>query len=361
VGTVPVNERATITNVTGEPITLGQGGVATRYDERTNFYGNQHQWGLIDTQDGFCWYDFRRQSFCFMNTTTELIPLNIAKGLASFFANTVNGDVIAENDNPLNGKGIASGHEPRFNRVWMTFKGLGVDDVTLRSRDFTAFFNLKDQIFAGFQEIAPGMMIEFNQKFLTVSPEIYPGIFTSTAYAIGDKVTESNDNYICILAYTSAGVPVLPSADPVHWFKTSSINEVYIHNTNAVGKFYNIIYAGKVSFVVNGQEDLEKIFENFRWSVRSGDGKFFSKVVVKTGTEQGTDDNIITDANKEYEFRNKGWVSNVPLDDITSERMQDYYMEVECTKDNRLNGSPVDSSDEKLILVSVKTWYRQAF
>lgn len=352
VGTVPVQERAQVTGAIGAPITLGEGGIATRYDERTNFYGNQHQWGLTETPEGFVWFDFRRKTLCYMDTGTEIIPLSILEGMHSFFNNTVVGPDIASNDNPVAGKGIAGGYEPRFKRVLMSFKGMSGG----RFADFTMMFDTIKKQFGGFMDIAPGLMTEFNNELYSIAPERYDPVGPLVTYSVGDLASEGNENFVCILAYTSAIIPIQPSADFTHWVRCSASNDIFIHNKSEIGRFYNIIYAGKVTFVVNAEVELEKIFENFRWK---GNDKFFTKVVTRTSSQQGTDDNI--SGSKEYEFRNKGWFSSVPLDDTNFDRMQDYYMEVECTKDNRVNGDPLLSSNEKMVLLSVKTWYRKAF
>ena len=57
VGYLPINERITVASALGAPTEIGVGGVMTRYDERTDFYGNQNTHGLIENPEGFVWVD----------------------------------------------------------------------------------------------------------------------------------------------------------------------------------------------------------------------------------------------------------------------------------------------------------------
>ena len=52
VGYLPIDERVTIPSVLGDPVQLGVGGVIDRFDEASDYFGNQHQFGLVDTPYG---------------------------------------------------------------------------------------------------------------------------------------------------------------------------------------------------------------------------------------------------------------------------------------------------------------------
>ena len=63
--------------------------------------------------------------------------------------------------------------------------------------------------------------------------------------------------------------------------------------------------------------------------------------------------------NPEYEYRNKKWFGSIPLAD--DGRLIGTYIDIKATKDNRLDGNPTVSSNERIVLRSLAVIYRKAY
>jgi hypothetical protein len=63
VGYIPIYERALTQNALGQPVQLGVGGLFERYDQLIDHIGNCNQFGLVESINGYHWYDARRKVF----------------------------------------------------------------------------------------------------------------------------------------------------------------------------------------------------------------------------------------------------------------------------------------------------------
>jgi hypothetical protein len=249
IGYIPVLERALTSNITGDPVTLGTGGVATRYDELRTFWGNQHKHGLCETENDFYWFDNRRKDFLMCTTTASLVEISVVKGLRSYLKNSVIG-AVALYDNPVYvdlgygssnfGAGIYSEFNGLFKEVIMTFKGVGpvTNGVYTNSGDFTIAFNTITKQFSGRYSFTPGIMLDFYDHFITPSPDLsaqiagntaysisqtasiylYPQLAVSTSYALYSQVSYGVVNYVNISAYTTPSSNLIqPLFDTTHW------------------------------------------------------------------------------------------------------------------------------------------------
>ena len=351
VGYLPVNERAAISSSIGSALIIGEGGVLQRYDERTNYYGNQHQWSLTETDEGFCWIDAKKRALCFMNVGMEIIPLETAKGMMTFLNRRIRGRMLKE-DNPIAGAGISSIYDPEMRTVLFTLRdGLG--------SALTFGFTPYTQQFTGFRKAAPGLYYQWGKHVLSFSPVLNDVVdaLQPQNYIVGDQTVSLIDGnyYICIAAYTQT-VTGDPSNDSVHWTVLHRCNEIWLHNYGDISQYYREVFESDVIFKVHTDEKtMEKVFDNFNMR---GTKEWFDVLAVSTSSQVATDNDI--QKHPDYEFRNKAWLSSVPLDD-NSGRMQDFYLIVHLKKDNRLNGSPVQSKNETVILSSVITTYRKAY
>lgn len=350
VGVIPVKERTQVSSGVGQFTTIGEGGVGTRYDERTNFYGNNHQWSLCEAEDSFIWWCSDRNCMMIANTGLELTEISALEGLISFFNNTVQGQVNLQ-DNPVLGNGVVSVYDSRFKRVLMTFKGMTTGP------DFTVCYNMLHQHFEPRMPFAPGIIFEFKNAVYS-SPSVGPTLLGSTTYNVGDTVTIGNFEFINILGLTTAPVPVPPLADPLHWQVLHSKASVYVHNKGDIAKWYEKVEKTFLRFKVVGDNELEKLFDF--WHFRVDNANFFDDVTVSTNLGAGKDTDVIRFQNKEYQFRNQLWMANIPLIN-SGELAQGNWLEVLLEKDNRSNGSPLVSSNELIILQSVITTYRKAY
>lgn len=356
-GYIPVNERITLSGgALGAPTTIGEGGVATRYDELKKYYGNQHQWGLGETEDSFVWFDMRRRAFCHATTSGGVVELSTIKGLMSFFANEVHGNIVTH-DNPVNKKGITTAYDSRFKEVLMVFKGItpigGGTDT-----HFTVGFNNLYKYFSGFYSFVPGNMLEYNNKLLSSFEGFQPAIVGSHAYIVGDVVTQTDRNYVNILAYTSAGSPVQPATDTTHWAESSNSIQVYMHNINDIGVFYGIVRDCSLTGVLNMNRNIPKDFDNHVF-LGCDNGNFFTSYEALNSFQTASDLAIVVSNQGEYQFYNRAVYSTLPQDPSTG-RLVDQWLQFKLTKDNKLNGNILISSNQFIKLVSLKTTFRPA-
>lgn len=360
-GYVPVNERITLSGGggLGTPTTIGEGGVATRYDELKKYYGNQHQWGLCETEDSFVWFDMRRRAFCHANTGGGIVELSAIKGLMSFFVNDVHGNVVTH-DNPVNKRGITAAYDSRFKEVLMVFKGISTpsDFVIIPDTHFTVGFNNLYKYFSGFYSFVPGNMIEFNNRLLSSFEGFQNSIQGSHDYIVGDIVTQTDKNYVNILAYTSAPVPVQPATDTTHWALVNSSEDIYLHNISDIGKFYGIVHDSSVTPILNMNRNIPKDFDNHVF-LGCDNGNFFTDYIATNSFQTASDLGIVVSNRGEYQFINRAVYSTLPQD-ATTGRLVDQWLQVFLKKDNRLNGNILVSSNQYMKLVSLKTTFRAA-
>lgn len=346
VGYIPVNERQSISSAVGQPTIIGQGGVMERYDERTSYYGNQHQFGLVDTPDGFVWIDVERRALCSMTTGLDIIPLDVAKGMNSFFQKALNGNVF-HYDAPTDGKGICGYYDPQLDRVVLTVMGT--------SNDFTITFDQVNAAFTGFMPFRSGLYHVFQNMILAMNPQIVTKqLLSNQTYFLGDIVQQGNSVYTCIATvnYTSG----LLSADIFHWQRIYDLNDIFVQNEGDIAKWFGYVFPSNVQYSVLGQDlNMQKVFDNVEF--RSSK-EFFDKLQAFTVDQSVTDSNIQQDL-KNYQYRNKMWMGSLPL--AADGRLIGNKLTLVLTKDNRLNGSPITSKNEKIVLNTAKTFYRPRY
>jgi hypothetical protein len=86
VGSVPIQERILQSNLTAGATQLGTGGVIDRFDTISPKFGNQHQHGLTDTEDGWIWFDMRNKDVCVMSLNGGIAEITVPTGMKSFFS-----------------------------------------------------------------------------------------------------------------------------------------------------------------------------------------------------------------------------------------------------------------------------------
>lgn len=355
-GYIPVNERATLSGgVLGAPTTIGEGGVAQRYDELKKYYGNQHQWGLCETEDSFVWFDARRKAFCHADMGGGIVELSTIKGLISFFTNNVSGNVVTH-DNPVNGMGITAAYDSRFREVVMVFKGTTPFDNIIGT-NFTIGFNNLHKYFSAFYSFVPPMMIEFNNRLLSTFEGFNLFIVGSHVYNVGDLVTQGDNNYVNILAYTSSAMPTQPSIDTIHWSKVNSSEELYMHNIGDIAKFYGIVKDCSVQLVVNPSRVIPKVFDNHLF-LGMDNGFFFTDYIANNPLQNGSDLNIIVTPRGEYKTYYSGIYSTIPQSDTG--RFMSHWLQILLRKDNTIGGNILLSSNQLIKFVSLKTIFRKA-
>lgn len=158
VGYLPVLERQLSATELGAPIQMGVGGVLERSDELSTFgFGNSHQFSLIQSDQGFHWFNMLNKSFISLDNSMKLDKSSFAQGLNNFFRDNVK-EALLEKDNPFDNKGIISGYDMVKRKVYMTFSQY--------AKEFTIVYDLKIQSFSGQISSNPTMYIYFNNIFI---------------------------------------------------------------------------------------------------------------------------------------------------------------------------------------------------
>ena len=412
-GYIPVLERELSTGVTGLPVTLGTGGVAQRYDEFNNFFGNQHKHGLCETEDDFYWFDNRRKAFCFASTGGQLIEVSTIKGLRSFLKNNVVGPV-ALNDNPILGGGIWAEYNGMYKEVVMNFKNVDFGD-------FTIAYNTLNKHFSGRYSFTPGITLDFYDHYISTNPDLappirgntsynisdvvsiflYPVIIPAHLYNLGDHVSEGQINYVNILSYTSATPPIQPSLDPTHWMAINTlaqgtgnyinivpyttnitptqpfvdvahwvlindIRDVWMHNRlgDQISNHYGKVDDAFLVKIMNDNYSVTKVIDNIK---QNSDSNFWSSIIYNNTTQIGSDLGIDIITNKDFRLIDKSWYYNIPFDDISQSRLVDGWLSGKFVKDNRalsiITGllDPTTSKNEILKVVSMIYTYRKTY
>lgn len=393
VGFLSVNERAVVSDILGEETRLGVGGVLDRFDERTRDFGNQNQHGLIETPDGFVWYDNVNKAMLIMGVGGELVKLNYVKGLRNYFRTNVVGQAVLS-DNPIINKGICGIYDPMNEEVLITFKiqnepleisttytegtyrgyggynyrcilgyttGGSVDidpgaDTThwelVGPSEFTIGYLLNEQKLSGFYTFYPTSYFHVDGNILMGSEGTKEVIKANTLYAIGSQVSQGNDTYVCKLEFTTGGSPTNPGSDSTHWVKINDLSEVYIHGKGDVCKFYGSVFDSSVNIVSNVARDMFKAYDTYS---HIGNENMFTSIEYanthQSLLELGTDGR--------YKFQNRSWRYPIPL--VNYARFRDHYLSINAIRDNKDNNTAtpiITSLNTKIKVVSFDLGFR---
>lgn len=354
VGYLPVEERTTIANSLGNPVTVGVGGVLERYDDFSDFYGNQHQFGLAETENAFVWFDAYRKEFCIMPVGSAVTSISTVKGLRQFSQN-IFGDCITS-DNPIRSLGIAAAFNPAIKEVIFSFRGVTpVYGSAQTPQGFSIGLDYINKQFTGKFDFLPGIMLEFNNMLICSYSGFYNTILANEPYYQWiDSVSDGTDIYVCVLAFTTGGSPVAPHSDPTHWKLVCSINEVHIADRGDVAKFFGRVYGNSITMVQNPANGVDKVFDT---QSLVGSQDFFDSNTT-FNTVQTVTENII--GNSQYGYINRTWYWSIPFGN-DGDRMRDNWMMTQLSKDNTLNGDVTVSSNERIMLVNISTGWRKTF
>lgn len=348
---LPIEERSAIPVGLNAPMIIGTGGVMPRYDNTDSYYGTQHQWSVMELPEGFIFFDGNRKSFCYLQTG-KAISLSIIKGRDTFFQNEIFGSVLTF-DTPVNGVGIASVYDSRRKLAIMVFK----DNTRLGNGDHTITFDVKNKQFLGEELYFPGIMFNMMEHLYSAYEGISLNNFQANhTYSIGDIVGVGSENYVCILGYTTSGTPLQPSLDTTHWALANKNNDIYIHNTNDIGKFYGIVRDEELTVVFNPNHKMAKFFNNYEFI---GNDVFFDDAEVSNNTQSGQDTGIVLGPEENYWFYNNKHFGSIPMTAL-GERLKDVFLVARFVKKNRLNNSPVTSTNKTLRLSSIVVRFTKA-
>jgi len=332
VSTVPIGERQVVSGLDGAETTIGTGGVVDRFDPITSYFGNQHQWGLTQTEFGYVWFDMRRKAFVALDFASGVEEISQIKGLKGFFdeifvensqydqnyteyVNSPNYDIYS--DRPLTGFGITGVYDPKFKMTYLTFKFLQRNTeagpvVASIAKDFTIGYYHPTKMFIGFYDWTPGISWNHNQLVLSVNnpknPTKYYGAnMASTAFVVGDIIGDDTKTYICYSAGTVAVYVSPPSS--ARFVEITDTDELWIHNqpvndgdyTADAGdyqynKFFGYVVDNECTIVINPKTQNPFSVINIE---QEGNNINFTDLYLEAGSQTASETSI-TATNRWY-------------------------------------------------------------
>lgn len=375
VSTVPIGERQVVSGLDGAETTIGTGGVVDRFDPITSYFGNQHQWGLTQTEFGYVWFDMRRKAFIALDFASGVEEISQIKGLKGFFdeaflensqydqnyteyINSPNYDIYS--DRPLTGFGITGVYDPKFKMTYLTFKFQQRDTesgpvVRSIAKDFTIGYYHPTKMFIGFYDWTPGISWNHNQLVLSVNnpknPTKYYGAnMPSTNFVIGDIIGDGTKTYICYAAGTVAAHVSPPSA--FIFTEITDTDELWIHNqpvndgtyTSDAGdyqynKFFGYVVDNECTIVINPKTQNPFSVINIE---QEGNNVNFTDLYLEAGSQTASETSI-TSTNRWYRVIWDKICSSLPSSStgrITNSYLQLRWVKKNWTTDRRtLTGS----------------------
>ncbi len=362
VGYLPMLERQLIGGSVGEATQLGVSGVIDRFDNFNTFFGNQHKFGLIETEYGFAWFDFRRKAFLVMTVGGGIQEVSFVKGLRTFFNNPQlfyasqlnNTYELKNNDTPLMGIGISGVYDPNYKMTYMNFKWAeGEDEEPKYWKNLTIGYHHSRNVFVGFFDIK-GAVWQNHNNLVVANKDIQSDLIVAdTQYLIGSNVTKNNIEYVCIKDFTTS-IPVAANQQPdyvgsIYWAKTTQSNETHLlFSTTNFAKFFGQVYNHDIELIVNPKTGKPFTVDNFRQKTNE-----YNYDIIECTTD---DDNVaeLTD-NKWYRYIDKSWNSSAPLG--SKGRLVDFYLKVKLTFKNYTN-NPTNSRNLQKVFEYITSVFR---
>lgn len=293
--TVPVLERQLISGLSGDVTTIGTGGVVNRHDAITSFYGNQHKWGLIETEYGFNWFDMRRRSYLVFDMSRGLINESLVGGLNGYFnqvfvelgtdvldtTKLLNDPTFSQTSNrPLMGVGIVGVYDTKLKTTYMTFKFYNQKKVVVDeyivdgywSKDFTIGYihngNIKG--FVGFFDINGAIYCNHNGMVISVNnpkntSQWFPlGLGTANmSFVVGETYPLVTGEYLCIkdvILDSAEKYPGYPNSE--YWALVNTPAQLWVNNQPTqlgqliapdylYNKFFGKVVNNEIEFIIN--------------------------------------------------------------------------------------------------------------
>lgn len=398
VNTVPILERQVVSGTSGDQTTIGTGGVVDRFDIISSYFGNQHQWGVIETEYGFAWFDMHRKGFVTLGFDgTGLAEVSLVKGLQGFFSESFlevigsnysdtysllnSQDFSESSDRPLMGVGIIGVYDPKNKMTYMTFKFSGrkllggLTESTL-AKDFTIGYlhNNLDKMFVGFYDWLPSIAHNHNQwVFSCNNPKNTTQYITANNNGITFNVGETlagtdRSEYINKLTALISGTAKLPNGveGATYWTKINSTNEIWAHNQPALlgqvtapdykyNSFFGRVVNNIITWVVAPNKYGDQEFYVPCVEDMSPTDQNYTDITIESNGQVASDLNVrSTDRNYRRQYKSKQ-THNLPLNPTTG-RVFGLYLKVTYTKKNWTGNAPTVITTLVKILSSVKSF-----
>jgi len=388
ISTVPINERQVVSGIDGAETTIGTGGVLDRFDTINSYFGNQHQWGLTQTEFGYVWFDMRRKAFVALDFSSGITEISQVEGLKGFFDEAFNlestsgtdfNDYInsptfnKESDRPLTGVGITGVYDPKFKTTYLTFKFKQETFVnptaTIINKDFTIGYYHPTRMFIGFFDWTPGIAYNHSQMVISSNnpknPTKYYGPdMGAVDFVVGDIIGDGVSTYVCIVDTQVS--PYVTPPDPTYFAKTTDTSELWVHNQPITfggaavttlpiyqyNKFFGIVVDNEQTFVVNPKTENPFAVLNIE---QEGNNINFTDIYTSAATQSASDTSI-TSTNRWYRVIWDKICSSLPLS--SSGRIVDSYLLVRWVKKNWTTDRRTLTGSVK-ILRNVKSFFTE--
>ncbi|MCC7514543.1 MAG: hypothetical protein IT212_07605 [Bacteroidia bacterium] len=360
VGYFPVNQQKLLSDAIGGATQLGIGGVLDRFDNVNLFYGNQHQWSLVQTPDKFFWFDMRNRAMLYLSFGGGVIEFSTVKGMQSFFNNAFNSiessasPNIFDSDQPIMGRGISSWYDGKYQTVYTTFK---LKSPSANSKynfeDFTVGVSRQLNAFLGDSfSFVPGIAHNHNNHSISVMNNVSE-LRSTTDYVYGDLASYQGVLYVCILSFSTGGLinPDL-SLDTTDWAAIGDISDVNVHWRGDVCKFYGRVYDSFIDIVVNakGESFVPDNYEAY------GSAENYTNITVTDSSGTASDLNIPA-YSKNYRYWDGSWKATFPMK-ANNERFSDKYIIVRFNKQHNVTNDFRTSLNVVKRLLFLKTTIR---
>jgi len=267
VGYIPIGERALMSNDAGKVIQLGVSGIFDRNDNLIELIGNSNQFGLVESNNGFHWYDAKRRIFISITNSLKITPDSIILGLDRYFNNDVP-VAIKGYDYPASGFGISGGFDPKNKMVYISFRTASFVE--------TIGFSIRDNKFVGFYDFDPGLYFNANNAL----------------YAAGFNL------------------------DSIHHFGSGD-----------VGEYFGVSYPRYLTIIVRDDSHIDKVFDTFEVI---GNDEFFTYINYALENEDNISEYLqgssARHVSQKLKYRNKRWFGNFPR--ILHERLVGGYCKI---------------------------------
>jgi hypothetical protein len=356
VGYLPILERQLVNGDIGEATQLGVGGVIDRFDTFNTYFGNQNTNGLVETEYGFAWFDYRRRAMLAMSVGGGIQEVSFVKGLETFFNESTRFDTNANNpitdDKPLTGNGICGVYDPMYKMTYISFKWKESDKDYRR---FTIGYYHPRNIFVGFFDLEPSILWNHNNLLIgnkSITADVVAAI---TQYFVGDKVQKNNIEYTAITNFQTDS-PISGQYQPdfpnsVYWIKTTQSNETnLLFSTTNFCKFFGYTYNHDIEIIVNPKTGKPFAVDNL---IQKSNDTNYDSVLCTTDDDTSTD---LTSNNKFYRYYDRGWHSSIALG--AKGRLVDYYLKVKLSITN-YSGNPTVSRNLQKIFNFVTSVFRE--
>ena len=356
VGYLPILERQLVNGDIGEATQLGVGGVIDRFDSFNTYFGNQNTNGLVETEYGFAWFDYRRRAMLAMSVGGGIQEVSFVKGLETFFNESTRFDTNANDpittDKPLIGNGICGVYDPMYKMTYISFKWKESDKAYGR---FTIGYYHPRNIFVGFFNLEPSILWNHNNLLIGNKSITADGVAAITQYFVGDKVQKNNIEYTAITDFQTDS-PISGQYQPdfpnsIYWIKTTQSNETnLLFSTTNFCKFFGYTYNHDIEIIVNPKTGKPFVVDNL---IQKSNDTNYDSVVCTTDDDTSTD---LTSNNRFYRYYDRGWHSSIALG--TKGRLVDYYLKVKLSITN-YSGNPTVSRNLQKIFNFVTSVFRE--